>query len=90
MRTGWSCEEVFKLLKGYHSFLVPLELVCLSEKFEEGQAFVVEPADELAQGHHAPCKLHQILLAPGWLHEPDSVDLSWVGLDAPTAYDEVE
>ena len=38
----------------------------------------------------APYKLHQILLAPGWLHEPDSVDLGRVGFDASAAYVEAE
>ena len=38
----------------------------------------------------ALCKLHQILLAPGWLHELDSNDLGRVGLDAPATYDEAE
>jgi len=33
---GWSCEELFELLEGHNSFLVPLELVGLPEKFEEG------------------------------------------------------
>ena len=87
---GWSCEELFELLEGHNSFLVPLELVGLPEKFEEGQAFVSERGYEPAQGSHAPCKLHQVLLAPGWLHEPDGVDLRRVGFNASAAYDEAE
>jgi len=35
-------------LKGYGGFFVPLEFVGLPEEFEEGQAFVAEPADESA------------------------------------------
>jgi len=74
----------------YGGFLIPLEFVQLSEKFEKGQASVAESADEPTQGGHAPCKLHQILLAPGWLHKSDSIDLCWAGFDSLAAYDEAE
>ena len=77
-------------MKGYDSFLVPLKLVRLPKKFEEGKVFVAEPADEPAQGCRVLCKLHQILLAPGWLHEPDSIDLGRVGFEASTAHNEAE
>ena len=78
------------MLEGYGGFLIPLEFVRLPEKFEKGQASVAESTDETTQGGHAPCKLHQILLAPVWLHESDSIDLCWVGFDSPVAYDEAE
>jgi len=39
---------------GMHWILIPLELIVLFEKFEEGYAPVTEPAYEPAQGCHAP------------------------------------
>ena len=77
-------------MKDGGGFLVPLELVRLPEKFEEGQAPAAESTDEPTQGGHTPCMLQQILLAPRWLHESDCIDLRWVGFDSPTAYDEAE
>ena len=77
-------------MESYDSFLVLLKHVRLPEKFEEGHTFVIEPVDEPAQDCHAPYKLDQVLLAPRWLHEPDSVDLGRVGFDAPATYNEAE
>ena len=49
-----------------------------------------QSAYEPSQGSHAPCELHQVLFAPGRLHEPDGVDLGGVSFDAPTTDYEAE
>ena len=51
---GWCREEFLELLECPGGILVPLKLVGLLEKFEEGQAPIIEPAYEPAQGCHAP------------------------------------
>ena len=47
-------------------------------------------AYEPTQGSHAPCKLHQVLFAPGRFREPDCVDLGGVSFDAPATDYEAE
>ena len=51
---GWGREEFIEILECPRSFLIPLELVKLLEKFEERHAPLTESADEPAQGCHAP------------------------------------
>ena len=50
---GWRCEEILWLLECSGGIVVPLELVRLPEKFEEGQVSITESAYEPTQGGHA-------------------------------------
>ena len=49
-----------------------------------------QSAYEPSQGSHAPCEFHQVLFAPGRLHEADGIDLGGVSFDAPATDYEAE